>query len=243
MPPKKSSSVKPEIGKNGIINFYEIIPKKFLKEYPNPNYNIHNIKTPFRMCVVAPSGSGKTNFLLNLIRDFCTGIGTFDDITIITRNKDEPLYNYLSELDEQIRVVEGLSETPDLDKFDKNSQHLVIWDDLVLSKDLTKVENYYLRARKMGCSCIFLSQIFYKIPHFIRQNCSYLVILKLGGKRNVSLLLSEFSYGLSKDQILKMYDYATSDKLLPLIISVEEPDLNKKFRKGMTEYLNPENFN
>jgi hypothetical protein len=194
------------------------------------------------MCVVAPSGSGKTNFLLNLIKLFSDGKGTFNDITIITRNKDEPLYNYLSELSDQIKIVEGLSNTPELDKMDKDEQHLVVWDDLVLSKDLTKVENYYLRARKFGCSVIFLSQLFYKIPNFIRQNSSYMVILKLGGKRNVNLLMSEFSYGLSKEQILGMYDYATKEKLSPFIISIEEPELDKKFRKGFMDYLDYNNY-
>jgi hypothetical protein len=225
-----------------IINFYDVIPSRFKKDYPNPNYKDHNINTPFRMCVVAPSGSGKTNFLINLISLFSDGKGTFNDITIITRNKDEPLYNYLSELSDQIRIVEGLSNTPELDKMDKDEQHLVVWDDLVLSKDLTKVENYYLRARKFGCSVIFLSQLFYKIPNFIRQNSSYMVILKLGGKRNVNLLMSEFSYGLSKDQILGMYDYATKEKLSPFIISIDEPELDKKFRKGFKEYLDIEKF-
>lgn len=228
---------------NGVINFYNIMPSKYKKEYPNPNFNLHQIKTPFRMCVVAPSGSGKTNFLLNLISLFSQNKGTFEDITIITRNKDEPLYNYLSELSDQIKIVEGLTNTPDLDKMDKNEQHLVVWDDLVLSKDLTKVENYYLRARKFGCSVIFLSQLFYKIPNFIRQNSSYMVILKLGGKRNVNLLMSEFSYGLTKEQILGMYDYATNEKLSPFIISIEEPDLDKKFRKGFLEFLDPDKFN
>jgi ABC-type polar amino acid transport system ATPase subunit len=74
-----------------IVNFYEIIPKKYLDKVENPNEHIHNIKIPFRMCVVAPSGTGKTNFLLNLLKVFSQGKGTFADISIITRNKDEPL--------------------------------------------------------------------------------------------------------------------------------------------------------
>ena len=33
--------------------------------------------------------------------------------------------------------------------------HLVVWDDLVLSKDSSMVENYYIRARKLDVSVIF----------------------------------------------------------------------------------------
>jgi len=77
------------------------------------------------MCIVAPSGSGKTNFLLNLIKVFSQGKGTFADIAIITSNKDEPLYNYLSGEFEQIQIKEGVHSTPKLDDMDKELNHLV----------------------------------------------------------------------------------------------------------------------
>lgn len=224
-----------------ILNFYERIPKKFLKNAVNPNVHLHNLKIPFRMCVVAPSGSGKTNFLLNLIKLFCDGQGTFEDITIITRNKDEPLYNWLSEQSEQIIIKEGLHSTPELDKMDKEQNHLVVWDDLVLSKDLTMVENYYIRARKLNCSVIFLSQSYFKIPKNIRGNCSYLVLLKLSGQRETNLILSEFGLGITKEELIKVYEFATKEKLSPLLIDMEA-EKDKRFRKGFNEYIDINNI-
>ena len=53
-----------------IVNWYERIPKEMLDHADNPNFHIHRLKIPFRMCAVAPSGSGKTNFLVNLIHLF-----------------------------------------------------------------------------------------------------------------------------------------------------------------------------
>jgi ABC-type lipoprotein export system ATPase subunit len=47
-----------------IMNMYEKIPKEFLDKVENPNIHLHQLKLPFRMCIVAPSGSGKTNFLI-----------------------------------------------------------------------------------------------------------------------------------------------------------------------------------
>ena len=111
MPPK----AKAKVNASEIINFYDVIPKKYLDKVENPNEHLHNIKIPFRMCVVAPSGTGKTNYLLNLIKIFSTGEGTFADITIVTRNKDEPLYNYLNGEFDQIQIKEGMSNTPKLD--------------------------------------------------------------------------------------------------------------------------------
>ena len=91
-----------------VINFYERMDKKFLDNAENPNFNLHHLKLPFRMCIVAPSGSGKTNFLLNIINLFSQGKGTFADISIITRNKDEPLYRFLQSKNDQINIKEGL---------------------------------------------------------------------------------------------------------------------------------------
>jgi len=234
MPKKKEQPI--ETGK--IINLYEKMPKEFLDNADNPNFHLHKLKLPFRMCIVAPSGSGKTNFLINVLKLFCSGDkGTFQTINIITRNKDEPLYRWISSVCEQIIITEGLSTTPALDKFDKEKNHLVVFDDLVLSKDLSTVENYYIRARKLNCSVIFISQSYFRIPKIIRNNCSYMVLLKLSGNREVNLILSEFGLGVSKEELTEIYKYATSEKFSPLLIDLEEsPDA--RFRKGLLEIIN-----
>jgi len=236
MPPRKKKEAEATAE---IVNWYEKIPKEMLDSAENPNLNIHHLKVPFRMCVVAPSGSGKTNFLVNLIHLFSQGAkGTFGDITIITRNKDEPLYNFLTSKCDQIQVKEGIHNLPLLDKMDKKINHLVCFDDLVLAKDQSAIENYYIRARKLNCSVIYLSQSYFKIPKIIRNNCSYMVILKLSGNREVNMILSEFGLGVSREQLLGMYEFATKEKFSPLLIDLEE-DPFKRFRKGFTQILDP----
>ena len=239
----KKNTKKDKISLNEIVNFYNVIPKKFLDDVENPNFKIHNIELPFRMCVVAPSGSGKTNFLLNLIRVFSHGEGTFTDVNIITSNKNEPLYNWLSEENERINLIEGITNTPKLDDFDKEYNHLVVWDDLVLSKNLDYVEKYYMRARKMNVSVIFLSQSYYDIPKFIRKNSNYMVILNLGGsKREQTAILNEWSTDLNKDQLKAIYNDATSEHMRPLIIKGGKVARNEKYRKGWKDYYNLDEF-
>lgn len=233
MPPKKDKQQEPP---QKVINFYERMDKKFLDNAENPNFHLHHLKVPFRMCIVAPSGSGKTNFLLNIIHLFSQGKGTFADLSIITRNKDEPLYRFLQSKNDQINIKEGLENVPQLDKFDKEINHLVVFDDLVLAKDQRPIENYYIRARKLNCSVIYISQSYFKIPKIIRNNCSYMCLLKLSGQREVNMILSEFGLGVSKEQLLALYQYATKEKFVPLLIDMEaEPQ--DRFRKGFLEVL------
>ena len=227
--PRKSNGPTGEV-----INYYKVMPQSLILKADNPNKHLHGINLPFRMCVSAPSGSGKSNA-------FCAGEGTFEDITIITRNADEPLYKYLTSLSDQIQVKEGIHNIPQLDKFRKENNHLVCFDDLVLAKDQTAIINYYIRARKLNCSVIYLSQSFFDIPSIIRKNCSYMVFLKIGGLREVKTILRDFALNCSKEQLIKMYEYATREKLSPFILDLEADRIGK-FRKGFKEILNPSDF-
>ena len=234
---------KPKEKPNEIVNFYEIIPKKYLDDVENPNFHLHQIELPFRMCVVAPSGSGKTNFVLNLIRVFSQGKGTFTDITIVTRNKDEPLYNWLAGQSDNIKIMEGMINNPKLDDYDKKYNHLLIWDDLVLSKKLDEVCEYYLRARKKNVSLLFLSQSYVDIPKMIRKNSTYLVLFDLGGsKREQDFIMREWSGELDRDELRAIYEDAVKEKLSPLIIKGGKVKRNEKYRKGFTGYYNLDEF-
>lgn len=234
---------KPKEKPNEIVNFYEIIPKKYLDDVENPNFHLHHIEIPFRMCVVAPSGSGKTNFVLNLIRVFSQGKGTFTDITIVTRNKDEPLYNWLAGQSDNIKILEGMQNNPKLDDYDKKYNHLLIWDDLVLSKNLDPVCEYYLRARKKNVSLLFLSQSYVDIPKMIRKNSTYLVLFDLGGsKREQDFIMREWSGELDKDELRAIYEDAVKEKLSPLIIKGGKVKRSEKYRKGFVGFYDLDNF-
>ena len=216
-------------------NFYkEKGVQRYLSNVDNPNLKLHGLdKLPFRLVCCAPSGSGKTNMILNLVEKFSKGKGTFNSITIITRNKSEPLYEFLEDKsNKKVKIEEGLESLPAMDSFDKDLQHLVIFDDMVLEKNQKAMSEMYIRGRKRGISVCYLSQSFYKIPKTIRSN--YFVLLKLSGKRDLNLILSEFELGITKDQMMEMYENATKEKFSFLLIDVEASK-EKKFRKNFLE--------
>ena len=75
----------------------------------------------------------------------------------------------------------------------------------------------------------------------IRKNCNYLVLLKLQGTREINAIRRECGLGLTRDQLIAMYNYATNEKMSPLLIDFnEQPE--KRFRKGFLEILDPNGF-
>jgi hypothetical protein len=226
-----------------IENFYEIMPTKFKDlPTPNPNKHLHGFDIPFRLCCVSFSGGGKSNWVTNLISLFSQGKGTFSMVYIICKDREEPLYKFLASKSEQIQVMEGLHNLPNLDTFDKEQASFVIIDDCQLDKNQEKVSQYFIRCRKKNVSIAYLAQNYYCIPSVIRQNCNYLVLLKINGSKEVKMILKSGGVGIDSEQLIQMYKYATSHKFIPLIINLEESDETIKFRKGFHEFLDPNDF-
>ena len=134
------------------------------------------------MLVLAPSGSGNTNFVVHLFNLFCQGKGTFSQVLIVTKHSSEPLYDWLKTKSDQIIIKEGLSSNlPPLDdKVEKDIQKLVILDDLILEKNQSNVESYFVRCRKFGWSIVYISQSYFRITKPIRLNANYVALLKIG---------------------------------------------------------------
>jgi hypothetical protein len=150
---------------------------------------------------------------------------------------DEPLYCFLNEKSKGlIEVYENLEKLPALNDINPCKQTLIIFDDMVT--DLKKhpiISEYFIRGRKKLCSIMFLSQSYYGTPKIIRQNINYLVVLKLGGTRDINSILRECSVDLTKDQLLKMYQNATREKFNVFIINLDKSG-NERYRRNFTDY-------
>lgn len=216
-----------------LINWYEKIPKKYLLKTHNPHYETHRIKLPMRLIIAGNSGSGKTMTLLNLLYNMPN---TFENIWIITKNKDEPLYNYLADKmkDESFKIEEGLENLPDLDKMDKEQNNLLILDDLCNEslKQQKPLCDYIIRCRKKNCSFIYISQSFYQVPKLIRDNINYLIIKQVSSMKNLTMICRECSLGIDKKMLKKIYDDATKEKSDFLLIDLEG-NKDERFRKNL----------
>ena len=201
-----------------MINFYDVIKKDSKRKNINPNYAKHGIKIPFRMIVASGSGTGKTNSICNLLSLFDK---TFQKIILVMPTSNEPLYNHMKNVFQEKMEIYEEGNIPEM--IDDDLQKLIIFDDMILYKDQKSIEEYYIRGRKMGYSCIYISQNFHSIPPIIRRNSQYFI---LGGnllKKDLSLILSSFTSNLDKDEFIKIYRKCTDKPMNILLI-----DLNLK---------------
>jgi hypothetical protein len=220
------------------INFYTKMNKKFLPQVHNPHYETHRINIPFRMVIAGGSGAMKTNTAFNII--YCMP-DTFHKIVVITKNKDEPLYNFLLDKIPSLEIYEGLDNAPNLDKdFDKKENSLVIFDDLCLEKNQTPIEQYAIRCRKLGVSFMYLTQSWFKTPDTLRKNLSHIILKKIAKLDELTRLLKDYSIGIDKETLKQYYSFAIKpddpndkkDKTNYFLIDVDADD-EYKFRKNL----------
>lgn len=215
-----------------VLNFYEQVPKKKNKLETNPNFNLHHLNIPFRMLLVGSSGSMKTNTALNMLKAFD---GTFEKVTVVCRNKDEPLYNLLSDSipDDQLEMIEiagnDMSKMPSMNGLNSDSPNsLVIFDDLCLVEDDGPICEFFIRARKCNISCMYLTQSYFEAPKTVRLNCDTIIFKKIGAMRDLKTILSEYTLGVEKEELLELYKQCTKTKLDWLMI-ITENEPGKQF--------------
>ena len=230
----------PNVKRTEANNWYEVIPSKFIKQSHNPNFHNHKIKVPFRCICIGASGSGKTNLLMDLLYRMN---GTFNQILLVIPTSHESLYNYLKDVfkdkPDQFHVYEdGSIPSPNDEIFeDKNSQNLIIFDDMICYKKAQSIINdYFIRSRKLGrnTSVIYLSQNYYSVPKIARNQATHIIIKKISGNKDRAMILREFSNDLTKEQFEQMYEECCADFGGFIMVDFTCP-LSEKYRKGFLE--------
>ena len=195
------------------INFYEHIPPSIrLMQFRNPNYPIAP-KHPFRVCILGPTGTGKTNILLNLIK----ACACFDFVHGLAETPGEPLYKLLHhEFGNRCYISNEWDQCmPDLNKIpeDSNVQRICFFDDQIAAdpKQLTRMKKFIQVCRKKNVSLAILKQMFKTGPadKFLRDNCNLLFIKSVNDVSDLHKLLRDKNVaGVDKDLLEDMYHEA-----------------------------------
>lgn len=216
------------------INFYDFIPKGDKKI--NPNYAIHGLDWPFRAIIAAPSGSGKTNMLCNLLLHLNN---TVHELVICIRSADEPLYDMIINRLKNVIVYED-GKVPPLSQYSKidektkrlkrldKKQRLFVFDDLITDRGANQIAaEYYIKCRKLGISVCYIGQSFYQIPKMIRDNCQIFVLGRNLLNRDLKLILSTFPTEITLDEFVDLYHCLTPENLDTVLINIDKKYIAK----------------
>ena len=204
------------------INFYESL--KPIKIH-NPNYETHKISLPFRMLICTASGGGKSNFLLNMIFQMSN---TFHKIIIITKEEERLYSHLLDRLKDGVEIHYGGNVPAEFEKMAKGENGLVVFDDMVLTKN-NKIGEMFIRGRKLGYSSVYITQSFFGSPKLIRLNVNYIALGRGMIKRDLRLVLSEFSINLSIDQLEDLYNTITKVPMQFMLIDSQKRNIRNNF--------------
>ena len=205
---------------------------------------------PFRMLIIGPSDSGKTNTLLHLIDKF----HPIDKIYLYAKDTDEEKYQYLINKREQAGIktlndphafIEYSSDMndvlEDINNYDKNRNKkvLIIFDDMIADimrseKFKAIVKELFIRCRKVNISIVFITQSYFRTPKDARLNSTHYTLMKIGNKKELKSIAEENSGHLDFKDFLKTCNHCT-DKPYSFMMVDTRPTARITFKKKINE--------
>lgn len=206
---------------------------------------------PFRMYIVGSSGSGKTNFILNLLNRECFYKDYFDSVLVISPTALHLDHTYQSlELKEHCyyepneEVLETIMELQEkkieeLGKF-RSPKVLLILDDIVSYKNFCNSSillKFAVMSRHWNISMMILSQAYHRIPKSVRLQMSAIVYFK-GSNKELDVLSDDFAApGYSHKEFKNRIKVATNERYSFVFIDVNRPINEGRYKKGLKESL------
>ena len=157
----------------------------------------------YRMLIIGPSGSAKTNTLLNLIQQHNSNV--IDKIYLYGKDLEEPKYQFLIKK----RKNAGIKNLSDPNAFteysntmddvcnnndDYNSKRkrnvTIVFDDMIADimtnkKFQVMVRELFIRCRKLNVSFVFITHSYFSVPKEVKLNSTHYLIMKIHNRREL----------------------------------------------------------
>ena len=139
-----------------------------------------SVKWPFKWCLVGSSGSGKTNFSLQVIRHAHRLFDQVPTKIIIVYKEYQEIYN---QFNDHIPTDLFNEDEVDFEEITKENKEnlLIICDDLYYSKKINEVaEHFLIKGRHRNTSWLVLTQSIFNHPALknISRNSSHITMFK-----------------------------------------------------------------
>jgi ABC-type lipoprotein export system ATPase subunit len=197
---------------------------------PNPLPNFES-RSNFIMSVIAPTGSGKSVLISNLIRKYYYQV--FDKIyfcssNVAERNGIQKVYDKSYEKIEfdELRIFptinneiidyiqKDIEADDDFNDSPEDFHSLLVIDDLITEVNSSKNKNiikFVLKSRHLNCSVIIVSHKMNFLPTIIRNNLTDIVLYRSKSKQEIETIYKNL-IDLPEDKFIAIYNYATKEK-------------------------------
>ena len=184
-----------------------------LDSITNENNKKHNEKWPYipdhpyRIIIIGGSRSGKTNALLNLIKeqDYHDVI---DKIYLYARDLSEPKYQFLIKKREDAGIKHANNPNAfivcsntmddvyeDIDNYNpkRDKKVLIVFDDMIADIMTNKkfhaiIKEFFIRCRKLNISLVFISQSYFSVPKDVRSNTTHYLNMEIKNRIELKIL-------------------------------------------------------
>jgi len=222
-------------------------------------------RLPIRSILLAPSGSGKTVLLQNMILDIYKGC--FERIYIFSPSVKidstwEPVRKYLNEtinltedepplfydtndqesleqiINTQKKITEHLKSKKDTKKI---YSILIVIDDMAddvkMSRNSVLLHSLFTRGRHSGISTIVSTQKFCCIANIIRVNATELFVFRLRNYRDLETFIEEVSALIDKKSLMEIYNIATKEPYSFLYVKLTAKKRNDLFMANFNKKI------
>ena len=185
-------------------------PKRRLNDFLDEDY---------AMLVAGPSRCGKTNTVMNLLRE---PFVYYDKIYLYTRNPHQDKIKDLEKVMDRISQKVGYSvleikdpdNIMDTNEYPEGNRKVVIFDDLVNAPQniQSKIANYFTDGRHHQISPIYLTQSYYDTPQKLRLNCTHMILYTPPTQKHCDLIAKENMFDSRLFANLGPYEFIFVDK-------------------------------
>ena len=194
---------------------------------------------PYRILIIGGSGSGKTNALLNLIKEQ----DDIDKMYLYAKDLSEPKYEFLIKKREDAGIKHfndtkafiECSNTMDdvyenIDNYNPSRKRkiLIVFDDMIADIMTNKkfqaiIKELFIRCRKLNISLVFITQSYFSVPKDVRLNSTHYLIMKINSKKELQNIafnhFADIDYNgfvkIYRECTKKSYSFLTIDAMLP----------------------------
>ena len=203
-----------------------------------------SVKWPFKWCLVGSSGSGKTNFSLQVIRHAHRLFDQVPTKIIIVFKEYQEIYNQFNDFIPTDLINEDEVDFEEITKENKENL-LIICDDLYYSKKIDEVaEHFLIKGRHRNTSWLVLTQSIFNHPALknISRNSSHITLFKSVRLNEPHIFFSQLRPRTSK-VLQDIYSKATEKSYSYLDIDLSQtcPDKYRYktdlFSKAVTVFI------